>query len=563
MATRIEMLKQAGFSDAEIGDWATAERQRLRDAGFTGDEIDAEFGVTRPPTGVPEAFIERLKQGNAAERIAGASADYAQRYFGDAPLGFSERHQDILRRLGVAGDLIIPAAKPVDALLRAVPAGIAGLGAGIGQAVEETIGPGSQAKGKTARDFAELAGIAALLSGTGPRARAPAARTASAPVAAAPAIVLPRAEDFRAAAAAISGTSASFPVEQKLLRLWTEHGIHPAEVVQDAMRDRTVAAELVSDSGKLPVGAAGETAATPAEHGAQPRPATPGDRPAVAESPSGAIAVEERLPARVEAAPEASGPLAPEPAPRIAASRDINMFPPPQLPQRPFRFDYRLGATADESGRLLEDMEGRPLVAKYVAGRRSAGGPDVALTTDEMKKALMDLDVRLVEIARLPLPDEDTAGVFAGEMVGRRPVGDLYVKSTNSGADQVLTMAHEFGHAIDHYARYFSDHLTADEIAELRKVYATLRGGKRKTPVLQPESFGYPADQINGELVAEGFRAYLTDPNWFKVAAPKSAAKFRAAVNKNRWLKNVIQFNSLDAAGLLSAGLGTGDQNDQ
>src|SRR5262245_55780171 len=203
MPTRIEMLKQAGFSDAKIGDWATAERQRMQHDGFTDDEIDADFGVTRPPKEVPDAFIARLKLGNAAGHIAGAAADYARRYFGDAPLGFSPQNEEFLRKLGMAGDIVIPAAKPVDAVLRAVPAGIAAVGAGVGQAVEEAgeaaFGPGPESRGKAARDFASLAQIAAILSGSGRAGAAPSPRGA-------PAIALPRAEDFRNAAAAISGT---------------------------------------------------------------------------------------------------------------------------------------------------------------------------------------------------------------------------------------------------------------------------------------------------------------------------------------------------------------------
>src|SRR5215471_1198201 len=169
MPTRIELLKQAGFSDAEIGDWASAERQRMRGEGFTDSEIDDEFGVTRPPKDVPPAFLERLRQGNWLSRILGTAGEYAQHYFGDEPLGFSPENKATLSKLGMVGDIVIPAAKPIDALLRSVPAGIAGLGAGVGQIFEEgrdaALGPSPYAKGKAARDFAQLAQIAALLAG--------------------------------------------------------------------------------------------------------------------------------------------------------------------------------------------------------------------------------------------------------------------------------------------------------------------------------------------------------------------------------------------------------------
>jgi hypothetical protein len=502
MTTRIELLKQAGFSDAEIGDWATAERQRMNEQGFTDGEIDEEFGVTRPPKEVPEAFIERLKQGNAAQRIAGAASDYAYRYFGDEPLGFSPQNEEFLRKLGTAGDIIVPAAKPVDAVLRAVPAGIAALGAGFGQALEEagdaTFGPGPQAKGKAARDFAEFAQIAALLSGANRIGPAP-VRALEPKITAAPAIVLPRAEDFRNAAAAISGTAASFSTEQKLLRLWKEQGISPLEVAQDAARDRTIAADLAAESATLPeayVGAGKETAAASAEPGAPAQTATPSDRPAAAaERPASAIAAEERpLP----------GPDAPPPAPRIAESRDISMYAPPGAPQRPFKFDYRGTPLTDDTGRLLRDIEGRRLGARFVVGRQFEGKGDVPLTPAEIKTALGKLEVQLAEVPQLPSSSDNTAGLYIGRLKRQRPVGDVFVRSTLSAEDQNMALAHEFGHVIDHYTKWFSDNLTPAEIAELRKVYTTLRAGPRKTLVRQPEDFGYRPEHINGELAAEG-----------------------------------------------------------
>jgi hypothetical protein len=124
-------------------------------------------------------------------------------------------------------------------------------------------------------------------------------------------------------------------------------------------------------------------------------------------------------------------------------------------------------------------------------------------------------------------------------------------------------LGHEFGHAIDYYAGILSDHLTPAEISELRKAYPILQGDRRKKPLIQPETYGYPRDHVKPELVAEGFRAYLMNPNWFKAVAPRAAARFRAEVNKNKHLKRVIQFNSLGAAGLLSAAGLAGQKRDE
>jgi hypothetical protein len=560
--TRIELLKQAGFSDVEIGDWATAERRRMQQAGFTDGEIDDEFGVTRPPKEVPAAFIERLKRGNPLHRILGAAGEYAQHYFGDEPLGFSPENMATLRKLGVVGDIIVPAAKPVDALLRSVPAGIAGLGAGLGQMVEEghdaALGAGPYAKGKAARDFAQLAQIAALVSGAnGPKTgatRAPTPNVTNGPI-----IALPRAEDFRNAAAAISGTPASFSTEQKLLRLWTDHGIPPAEVAKDALRDPTIGEVIKSDSEKLPDVYVGTNATA-----ASARPNVPAQPAEAAQANSATVPVESQA-TPVEAFDRSSANLnASEAARTTAESEHFNMYEPPRKRQRPFAEDYPGDAPTNRQGRLLYDIEGRPLRAEFVAGRRFSGKADERLSPDDIKKAIEQLNINL---------DYRDPRAF-GERVGGRyydynspkgsPFGDITVNTKYKSSDQDIITAHEFGHAIDHFARWFSDKLTSKEIGELRDIYSDLRGGwKKGAPRKQPEDFGYGVDKVNVELVAEGLRAYMSNPNYFKTVAPKAAATFRAAVNKNALLKKVIQLNSLGAIGLAGAGIRSQDQDDQ
>src|SRR5712671_3973695 len=488
--TRIELLKQAGFSDGDIGDWATTERRRMQETGFTDNEIDQEFGVTRPPKEVPAAFTERLKQGNPLHRILGAAGEYAQNYFGDEPLGFSPENTAALSKLGVVGDIIIPAAKPVDALLRSVPAGIAGLGAGLGQAVEEghdaALGPGPYAKGKAARDFAQLAQIVALLSGAnGPKAgatRAPTANVANGPV-----IALPRAEDFRNAAAAISGPPASFRTEQKLLRLWTDHGIPPAEVAEDALRDRAIREIIRSDSEKLPDVYVGVDASTTTS--ARPHVPAPA---AESVQDSAAVPPESRA-APVEAADRPSANLdASEAARMTAGGEDAGMYEPPRKRQRPFAEDYPGDALTDRQGRLRHDIEGRPLRAAFVAGRRLLRKADERLSPDDIKKALAQLNINLDYRDPRAFRERIGGEYYDYNSPKGSPFGDITINTKYKTSDQDIITAHEFGHAIDHFAGWFSDKLTSEEIDELRDVYSDLRGGwKKGAPRKQPEDFNY------------------------------------------------------------------------
>jgi ribosomal protein L12E/L44/L45/RPP1/RPP2 len=554
--TRIELLKQAGFSDAEIGDWATSERQRMQQAGFTGSEIDDEFGVTRPPKEIPAAFIGRLKQGNALHRILGAAGEYAQDYFGDEPLGFSPENTEALHKLGVVGDIIVPAAKPVDALLRSVPAGIAGLGAALGQAVEEgndaTLGLGQAPKGAAARDFAQLAQIVALLSGaSGSKSgvkRAPSDNAA-----------LPRAEDFRNAAAAISGTPASFRIEQKLLRLWTDHGIPPAEVAKDALRDRTIGEVIRSDSEKIPDVYAGTNATATA---ASERPNVLAQLAEPAQNDSATVPVEgQAAPARGHDKSTANLDAS-EAARMTAGGEDFGLYEPPRKRPRPFAEDYPGDALTDRQGRLRHDIEGRPLHAEFIAGRRLLRKADERLSPDDIKKALEQLNINLNYRDPHTFRERIGGQYYDYNSPKGSPFGDITINTKYKSSDQDIITAHEFGHAIDHFSGWFSDKLTSEEIAELRDVYSDLRGGwKKGVPRRQPED--YSVNKVNLELVAEGLRAYMSNPNYFKKVAPKAAAKFRSAVNENPLLKKVIQLNSLGAIGLIGAGIHSQDRDDQ
>jgi hypothetical protein len=295
-------------------------------------------------------------------------------------------------------------------------------------------------------------------------------------------------------------------------------------------------------------------------------PAQPGES---AQADSAAAPAESKA-AAVEAADTSSANLnASEPARMIADAKGGYMRPPPPKPQRPFTEDYPPEPATDARGQLLADIEGRFLGAKFVAGRQFSGEADVPLSPQDIKGAIAEAGIGLYQVKDTP-PDvaktlsKALRGFYDGSHNDNGPPNSrIFLNIGPKARDRDFIIAHEFGHAIDHLAGYLSATLTYDEMAELSFVYGHLRKRGKSGQLLQPENFGYPAKLVNSELVAEGFRAYMTDPNYFKTVAPTAAARFRAAVNDNPYLQHAIQLNSLGAIGLIGAGIRSQDRDDR
>jgi len=82
-------------------------------------------------------------------------------------------------------------------------------------------------------------------------------------------------------------------------------------------------------------------------------------------------------------------------------SKNASIYPVPNRPQpqRPFEADYKGQAPATQDGILTHDIEGRPLTAKYVVGRRLVGGEDEALSPaeyDAISEALFGNNIKRV-----------------------------------------------------------------------------------------------------------------------------------------------------------------------
>lgn len=229
------------------------------------------------------------------------------------------------------------------------------------------------------------------------------------------------------------------------------------------------------------------------------------------------------------------------------------MYNLPDAPQRPFSADYPSGAPADATGRLATDIEGRPLTADFIAGRSRLGGKDETVTGTGLN-ALATAATGEAPAAVAPGQIRGDAGRLtrtANPETGKIEYNiSLNNKLTPTAQDMVLS--HETGHAIDEMVGQVS----ADGLnAELKQIY-----NKQNNPnsygsrLFGPQNAGYSGADVPREYMAEAIRAYLTNPNWMKANAPKTAAAIRAAVNDNPRLSRVVQFNSLAPA----AGVGLG-----
>jgi hypothetical protein len=247
------------------------------------------------------------------------------------------------------------------------------------------------------------------------------------------------------------------------------------------------------------------------------------------------------------------------------------LYNPPVKSPRPFAADYPSGAPANAAGRLTADIDGRPLVAERVVGRRTLGGADEALTPAQLDAVVQEAIGALPEAVTPRALPRGTIGAYrivAGPEKIERSIGvrrDLPPDVKNK------IVAHETGHMIEDLAGAIpQDGLKT----ELKTIYNDLNNSylakaRAQNPDVDPakaywgtgvtpeKTFGYAKADAPPEYMAEAIRAYLADPNYIKTVAPKTAAAIRAAVNARPTLSRIIQFNTI--AGL--AAMNGIDQN--
>lgn len=230
------------------------------------------------------------------------------------------------------------------------------------------------------------------------------------------------------------------------------------------------------------------------------------------------------------------------------ASRSAFVYDTPTVEQREFAADYPNWRPENEGEKLQFDIDGKPLTTELVAGRRFVGGPDEPLSPSDVASVAKD--------GTGSFPQAVTSRELKGD-VGRYEVTrdrrsnrvlsrDIYFLQSLPIEKAERVMAHEVGHYLDDIAGKIPVDGLNDEF---RLMYNDMNNPQNHGKWFGPENNGYKGEKVKRELVAEGLRAYVTNPNYIKTVAPNVASRLREYVNTHPELSKIIQFNSLAAMG--------------
>jgi len=217
---------------------------------------------------------------------------------------------------------------------------------------------------------------------------------------------------------------------------------------------------------------------------------------------------------------------------------------------------------------LLYDRFGNPLDARVIVGHSSTTSGNVGASPEQIQRMLELLKVpvapsrayefgdplyglaaadgRLLtdeEMAEMwdvigePSFNPDTYGITTG---GYPPTGVIYARSLDEPhggryveGDRDRVISHEAGHVL--YGL-----LPKESRLRLRTDEATLQAVWDENNMAPPVG---DHDTVIDEYLGEAFRAYLTDPDWFKVHFPALADAIAREVNAAPRLQGFVQFN--------------------
>ena len=281
------------------------------------------------------------------------------------------------------------------------------------------------------------------------------------------------------------------------------------------------------------------------------------------------------------------------------ASADGSLYNPPAMPERPFEADYPRedwpdGPPVDAQGRLMQDMDRKPLDQNAaIIGRNKAPGYGAGSEADRPLRdriaVIQTLKQAGSSLERIPRSSDQTSGGWAptfdakSRFTGRgsaQIADDLDRPIAGLDDQEVIVLSHELAHSIDFKGgpkalrarnmgdfndrKWGIDHkgmrpeARAQLESQLERIYRDLNNPvDGPVEIRTPKDHGYEAIDADRELWAEAIRAYMYDPNYIKTVAPEVAFMIRDHVNRNKSLRKTIQFNAIPTiVGVGGLGLG-------
>lgn len=278
---RVAKARASGYSEDEIRQQLAPQRTKAMEAGFTPEEVDQHLGLQpAEKQSIPTAFLGRLQkwrnQTDVIDRFADAATKAGKEGWGEGDVGFekgSEVEQFFDKHYmtggtGFAGAgplrwaqeaALRPAAMLVDGISRATRAAAYGIGGGVAQIAKE-FGENEAQADRLKRDVgggldfaAQVAPMLHMGTGSFTRLR----KTADGKLFDEPIGGVPEKADFKAATSSLTGGQEAPHVDAKLLQLWVEKGITPAETATAAAEDPVLLQKLLSKGEDLPEEAGG------------------------------------------------------------------------------------------------------------------------------------------------------------------------------------------------------------------------------------------------------------------------------------------------------------------
>src|SRR5262249_54182241 len=146
----------------------------------------------------------------------------------------------------------------------------------------------------------------------------------------------------------------------------------------------------------------------------------------------------------------------------------------------------------------------RPLVAKYIVGRKMVGGDEASLSSAEIRSLGEEGTGRSIE----ELPQSALGRAVARVRVSpvTRLPEQIYVSNKLTPEQAIRAINHEVGHVIDQLAGEIP---TKGLSSELTRLYDTLNTGReRSSNFMRPQHLGYKGDEVPREYMSEAIRAY-------------------------------------------------------